>query len=118
MVALGLFFIAFFAIVWYLNKKGTLQKVKWLLWLGVISIPLAYITSQSGWIVAEVGRQPWSIQDVLPLSHSVSNIPVANVKTTFFIFLGIFTIFLIADIGIMINTIRKGPEAVDESKGY
>ncbi len=118
MVLLGFYFIALFALVWYLNRKGTLGKVKWLLWLGVLSIPLAYVASQSGWIVAEVGRQPWSIQDVLPLSQSVSSIPVANVKTTFFIFLTLFTIFLIADIGIMINIIRKGPKAEAENNGY
>lgn len=119
MVLIGLYFIAFFALVWWLGRKGTLSEIKWMQWLGILAIPMAYIASQSGWIVAEVGRQPWSIQDVLPLAQSVSNIPVANVKTTFFLFLAIFTILLIAEIGIMIHTIKKGPEAVaSEGTGY
>jgi cytochrome d ubiquinol oxidase subunit I len=109
MVILGGYFLIFFIIIWYLNKKGIFEKNRWLQWLAVISVPLAYITSQAGWVVAEVGRQPWSIQDVLPLSHSVSNVPTTNVITTFFVFLGIFSILLIAEMSIMIKAIKTGP---------
>ena len=118
MVLLGMYFIAFFIVVWYLNSKNKFVNMKWIQILSVISIPLAYIASQAGWIVAEVGRQPWSIQDVLPIAQSLSNIPAANVKTTFFLFLTIFTILLIAEIGIMIKTIKNGPEAASEGGHY
>lgn len=61
----------------------------------IISIPLVYIASQAGWVVAEMGRQPWTIQDTLPPYAAVSNIAAGAVKTTFFLFLALFTLMLI-----------------------
>jgi len=75
---------------------------------------LAYITSQAGWIVAEVGRQPWTIQDILPVQAAVSNINTSSVQLTFFIFLGLFTVLLSAGIGIMVKQIKQGSEKINE----
>ncbi len=109
MVYLGSFFILLFAaILFFLNRN--LENRKWLLWLSIISIPLVYIASQSGWIVAEVGRQPWAIQDVLPLQAALSALSSTSVMTTFFVFLVLFTILLVAEVKIMIGQIKKGPE--------
>ena len=104
-----MYFIAFFAIIWFLNHKDMLSKMKWVQFIAVVSIPLAYITSEAGWVIAEVGRQPWTIQDVLPAGYSVSNIPTASVKTTFFVFLAVFTALFIAEIKIMLRAIKNGP---------
>ena len=109
MVLLGMYFIAFFAIIWFLNHKDMLSKMRWVQFIAVVSIPLAYITSEAGWVIAEVGRQPWTIQDVLPASYSVSNIPTASVKTTFFVFLAVFMALFIAEIKIMLRAIKNGP---------
>ena len=109
MVLLGMYFIAFFAIIWFLNHKDMLSKMRWIQFIAVVSIPLAYITSEAGWVIAEVGRQPWTIQDVLPAGYSVSNIPTASVKTTFFVFLAVFTALFIAEIKIMLRAIKNGP---------
>ena len=68
--------------------------------------------SQAGWIVAEVGRQPWAIQDLLPVNAAISRLETGSVQTTFFIFLIMFTVLLIAEIGIMLKAIKKGPEEV------
>ena len=76
----------------------------------IISIPLVYIASQAGWVVAEVGRQPWTIQDALPVQAAVSNIAAGAVKTTFTLFLVLFTLMLIAELSIMIHAIKKGPK--------
>ncbi len=76
----------------------------------IFTIPLVYIASQAGWMVAEIGRQPWTIQDVLPLQAAVSAISVQSVMTTFLVFLALFTALLIAEVRIMLNQIRKGPE--------
>ncbi|MDR1544281.1 MAG: cytochrome ubiquinol oxidase subunit I [Prevotellaceae bacterium] len=108
MVLLGGYFLIFFIAYWFFNKKGILEKNKWLQILALISIPLAYICSQAGWVVAEVGRQPWAIQDILPLSASVSKIPTSSVQITFFVFLAVFSILLIAELGIMVKAIKKG----------
>lgn len=109
MVLLGMYFIAFFVIIWFLNHKDMLSKMRWIQFIAVVSIPLAYITSEAGWVIAEVGRQPWTIQDVLPAGYSVSNIPTASVKTTFFVFLAVFMALFIAEIKIMLRAIKNGP---------
>ena len=71
---------------------------------------MVYIAGQAGWIVAEVGRQPWTIEGLLPVKAAVSSVSVNAVKTTFFLFVGIFTLFLVIEMRIMINAIKKGPE--------
>ncbi len=110
MVYLGGFFVLFFAILAYFSFKNNLETKKWLLWLSIISIPLAYVCTQAGWMVAEIGRQPWAIQDVLPLQAAISALSADSVMTTFFIFLILFTALLIAEVRIMLNQIKKGPE--------
>ena len=110
MVILGGFFILLFIVAWVMEHRGKLQGARWMHYVGICSIPLAYIASQAGWIVAEVGRQPWAIQDILPTSASVSRLDSSAVQLTFFIFLILFTILLIAEIRIMVKAIGKGPE--------
>jgi cytochrome d ubiquinol oxidase subunit I len=92
--------------------KDTIEEKRWLLPFGVLSFFLAMIASQAGWIVAEVGRQPWAIQDMLPVGVATSNLAAGNVMTTFWIFAGLFTLLLLAEIKIMFNQIKKGPEGV------
>lgn len=87
MVGLGCLFIVFFAVVLYLLYKKDIAKMRWLLMFAIALVPLAYIASESGWIVAEMGRQPWTIQDMLPVgacrkrctrhqcSHNILHIP-------------------------------------------
>lgn len=110
MVYAGGFFILFFILLWYFNKKNTLDNKKWFLRIGILAIPIAYLASQCGWITAEVGRQPWTIQDVLPVQAAISALSVDSVKITFFVFLVLFTALLIAEIRIMLNQIKKGPK--------
>ena len=83
---------------------------KWALWLVVLTTPLAWLASQAGWVVAEVGRQPWAIQGLLPNVAAVSRLDVGAVQTTFFIFLGLFTLLLVAELSIMGKAIAEGPE--------
>lgn len=111
MVYIGSYFILMFAGILFFLYKKNLAKVKWFLWITLWSIPLAYIASQAGWIVAEVGRQPWAIQDVLPVQAAISALSVESVQITFFLFLILFTALLIAEIRIMLNQIKKGPES-------
>lgn len=109
MVGLGCFLLLMMAAVLWSEYKGRLRNMKWLQWAAIISIPLVYIAGQAGWIVAEVGRQPWAIQDLLPVNAAVSSLGKETVMTTFFIFLAIFTLFLAIEARIMIKAIRKGP---------
>ena len=110
MVGLGFLFIAFFAFIIFLVFKQKLQNAKWVLWTSVFMIPLVYLASQAGWIVAEVGRQPWVIQDILPTMAAVSRIDASAVQITFILFAVIFTALLIAEIKIMVKQIKIGPK--------
>jgi cytochrome d ubiquinol oxidase subunit I len=110
MVALGFYFVLLFALVLLFIYKNSLETKKWLLRLSIFTIPLAYIASMSGWIVAEVGRQPWTIQDLLPTVAAVSNIDASAVQITFWLFAIIFTALLIAEIKIMLKQIKIGPK--------
>lgn len=110
MVYIGGFFVLLFALLCFFDYKKTLDGKKWLLRLAILGFPLAYIASQAGWIVSEVGRQPWAIQDVLPLQAAMSALSVNSVKITFFIFLVLFTALLIAEVRIMWDQIKKGPK--------
>ncbi|MDR1454857.1 MAG: cytochrome ubiquinol oxidase subunit I [Tannerella sp.] len=114
MVILGGFFILLFIAVTVLSYRNRFENKRWLQRVALWSIPLVYIASQAGWVVAEVGRQPWAIQDILPVTAAVSRLNTSSVQITFFIFLILFTVLLIAELGIMVKTIRKGPQTVGE----
>lgn len=73
-------------------------------------VPLAYIASESGWLVAEFGRQPWTIQDMLPTWVAVSDIHSGAVALTFVLFLVLFTLMLAVEISILLRQIKRGPE--------
>ena len=119
MVGMGCLFILFFAVVlagayqfpkalW--KKRDITALPAWHYWVAIALIPLAYIASESGWLVAEFGRQPWTIQDMLPTWASVSDIQSSSVIITFFLFLILFTTMLAVEINIMLHQIKKGPQ--------
>ena len=119
MVGLGCLFILFFAVilaVTYKFPKALLQKYDittlpdWHYWVAILLVPLAYIASESGWLVAEFGRQPWTIQDMLPTWVAVSDVEGFSVALTFFLFLFLFTLMLCVEISILLKQIKKGPE--------
>ena len=136
MVGLGCLFILFFGVICLLAFKvpllsvitrrvlaaiGLLRETEadgyditrlpdWHYWLAIALVPLAYIASESGWLVAEFGRQPWTIQDMLPTWVAVSDLQSSSVILTFFLFLILFTTMLAVEINIMLKQIKKGPE--------
>ncbi len=110
MVILGFFFILLFFLALFFLYRGTLTNNKWLLRVFVISIPLPYIAAELGWVVTEMGRQPWIIQDLMAVSSGVSQLKTGSVITTFVLFAVLFTVLLISEISIMLKAIRKGPK--------
>ena len=110
MVGLGGALLLLMGVVLWANYKKRLASMTWLQWAALLSIPLVYIAGQAGWIVAEVGRQPWVIEGLLPVKAAVSSVSVAAVQTTFFIFVAIFTLFLAIELRILMKAIKKGPE--------
>ena len=136
MVGLGCVFILFFAVIAILAFKIPFLSIftrrllaifciipetasdeynitrlpKWHYIVAIVLVPLAYIASESGWLVAEFGRQPWTIQDMLPTWVAVSDIDSISVALTFFLFLFLFTLMLAVEISILLKQIKKGPE--------
>jgi cytochrome d ubiquinol oxidase subunit I len=118
MVGVGCLFILFFAVIlavvyrwpkFLFGKRDITTLPAWHYWLAIMLIPLGYIGSECGWLVAEFGRQPWTIQDMLPTWASVSDIQASNVAITFFLFLVLFTTMLAVEINILLKQIKRGP---------
>lgn len=116
MVGLGMLMALVLLLTLWFAWKEKLAGKHWLMWIAIICIPLAYICGQCGWIVAEVGRQPWTIQGLLPVNVAISSLSAGAVKTTFFVFLAVFALFLAIEIRIMLGAIRKGPEVEPENR--
>ena len=110
MIGLGMLIALVLLLCLFALWKDKLGQWTWLLWASIICIPLVYICGQSGWVVAEVGRQPWTIQGLLPVNVAISSLSAGAVKTTFFVFLAVFALFLVIEIRIMIRAIGKGPD--------
>jgi cytochrome d ubiquinol oxidase subunit I len=110
MVALGFYFLLLLALVLLSLYQNKIESRRFLLWLSIFTIPLTYIASQSGWVLTEMGRQPWVIQDLLPTMAAVSHINASSVQITFFLFAILFTSLLIAEMSIMIKQIKIGPK--------
>ena len=110
MVMLGFYFILVFAMALFFLFRGTLFKNRWFLWVALFSILLPYVAGEMGWVLAEMGRQPWIIQDLMPASAAVSQIGSGSVITTFILFAVLFTLLLIAEVSIMIRQIKLGPK--------
>lgn len=110
MFTLGIYFFVLFLAVLLFVYKQTFENIKILLYICLWSLPLGYICLETGWIVAEMGRQPWVIQDIMPTFAAISDISVKSVTTTFWLFAVFFTVLLAAEICIMLNQIKKGPD--------
>ena len=111
MVTVGGYLVAFLLLVLlFVYKPKFIEGRKWTRpwwWLSIVTIPLTYLCSASGWIVAEVGRQPWTIQDLMPNKVAVSDLSAGYIQVTFWIFAVLFTALLIADVSIICRQIAK-----------
>lgn len=108
MVIAGGYLLLFFAFAFvgsYWRRQWLTNK--WACIVGMLSIVIVWICSQAGWITAEVGRQPWVIQDILPTRAAISDIAASSVITTFFMFAVVFTVLLVAEMSIMATQINK-----------
>ncbi|MDM0046109.1 cytochrome ubiquinol oxidase subunit I [Variovorax dokdonensis] len=110
MVGLGIFFILLTGTFFVLSARRSLDKHRWLLHVAVWSIPLPFLAAECGWIVAELGRQPWVIEGVLPTAVAVSNLGASTVLLTLVIYTLLYTVLLIIEWKLLLKAIRKGPE--------
>ena len=116
MVGIGTLLLLFFLLIGHVAwRQDITVRSRWLWMAAILMLPLTYIASEAGWIVAELGRQPWAIQDMLPTVAAASDLRSGSVALTFFIFLVLFTVLLIAEIRIMCRVI-KGYKSPFESE--
>ena len=106
MIGLGSFVVLIFLLALWLGYKQQLERFKLFHYAALLALPCVYIAGQCGWIVAEVGRQPWAIQGLLPVNAGVSSLSSGHVVATTCIFAVIFTALLVAEIRIMLRAIR------------
>lgn len=109
MVACGFFFILLFVTAFILSSKRQLEK-RWFLWIAFLSLPLPWVAAELGWVVAEVGRQPWVIEGVLPTFLGASSNTSGAVLTSLIGFIVLYTSLAIVEVYLMMKYIRLGPE--------
>lgn len=112
MVALGFSFAVLFGFALYYSIKGNFIEKKWLLRWALWFIPMPWIAIELGWIVAEYGRQPWSIYGVLPTHLSVSTLSVESIYASLAGFIIFYTVLLIVEMYLMFKFARKGPSSL------
>jgi cytochrome bd ubiquinol oxidase subunit I len=113
MVGLGFFFILLFGVAFYLVSTSRLLRARGLLWVLAFALPLPWVAAELGWVVSEVGRQPWAIEGVLPTFLAVSSVSANNVLVTLFGFISFYSALLIVDIYLMVKAIRLGPGEIE-----
>ena len=112
MVACGFLMLVIFAFAFWHSARRTPDKPRWLLRLALFSLPLPWIASEAGWFVAEYGRQPWAIGEILPTSLAVSSLTAGEVLGTLAAIVVLYSIFLIIEVWLMVRFARKGPSSL------
>ena len=116
MVGLGLAFLFIFSASFYFLIRQRLAPQRWLLKLAVLAIPLPWVAAELGWIVAEYGRQPWTIAGILPTHLSASSIQPSNLYFSLAGFALFYTVLLVIEMKLMFKYARLGPSALHTGK--
>jgi cytochrome d ubiquinol oxidase subunit I len=113
MVGLGMLFLGYFFVVYVMAIKNTYVQSRFMQISSLFILPLPWLAIFLGWTVAEYGRQPWVIQDILPTFKAVSHLSAGTVFSSLAGFFIIYTSLIIVDAILMVRQIKKGPENVD-----
>lgn len=112
MVGLGIYMFALMVLGFWYNAKRVIEQKRWLLWMFLFSIPAPWIAAELGWFVAEFGRQPWAINNVLPTFLAVSDLSRIDLIFSITAFALLYTTFLIIEMYLMVRYTRKGPSSL------
>jgi len=110
MAGLGFCFIGLFAWAFVRAAQRKLSSSKTLLRVSFWALPLPWIAAELGWFVAEAGRQPWTIDGVLPTALSVSSVPASNVAISLAVFVIFYTVLAVVEMSLMVRAVRLGPD--------
>jgi cytochrome d ubiquinol oxidase subunit I len=112
MVGAGFFMLVVFVLALVSSSRRAIMRQRWLLKLAVVAIPMPWIASEMGWLVAELGRQPWTVAEVLPTWMSVSSLSVGDLVFSLCGFVLLYTALLVVELYLMLKFARKGPADV------
>lgn len=111
MVGLGTFMILASLVAIFLSRRQNLERQRWFLTLMVFAIPAPYLAEQFGWLVAELGRQPWIVYGVLKTADAVSkSISTTQVALSLLGFTVLYGLLGAIDIFLLIKYAKKGPD--------
>ena len=113
MAGIGFLQIAVFAGAFVLVSTRRCDT-KWILWTAVAIMPLPWLAAESGWVLAEIGRQPWAVEGVLPTFLGASTLTVGQLWTTIIGFTALYGTLAVIEVGLIVRTIRRGPYAHHE----
>ncbi len=116
MVAAGFTMLLIFVLAFYYNARRIIEKKRWLLRLALYGIPLPWIAIETGWFVAEFGRQPWAIGEVLPTFLATSSLTSGDLIFSMAGFIGFYTFLLAVEMWLMFHFARKGPSSLHTGK--
>ena len=116
MVACGVSMLVLFTLAFWHSARRTVQKPKWLLKFALFSLPLPWLASEAGWFVAEYGRQPWAIGEILPTHMAVSQLTVTDIWISLGTIMVLYTIFVIIEMWLMTKYARLGPSSLHTGK--
>ena len=116
MVACGVSMLLLFTLAFWHSARRTVQKPKWLLKFALFSLPLPWLASEAGWFVAEYGRQPWAIGEILPTHMAVSQLTVTDIWISLGTIVVLYTIFVIIEMWLMTKYARLGPSSLHTGK--
>ena len=112
MVLSGVLMLLLFACAFWASARKNESSKRWLLKWALFSLPLPWIATQTGWWVAEHGRQPWSIGEVLPVHLSASTLSSGDVLGSILALVSFYTVLLIIEMYLMIKFARLGPSSL------
>ncbi|MBK1721843.1 cytochrome ubiquinol oxidase subunit I [Thiocystis violacea] len=112
MVGAGVWMLFLLALGFYFNARRSIQDKRWLLRLFVISIPVPWIAAETGWFVAEFGRQPWAIGEVLPTSIAASSLTANDLIISLSGFILFYTVLFVIEMYLMFKFARLGPSSL------
>ena len=116
MVAMGVLMLFIFALSFYESTRKRIGEKRWLLKLTLFALPAPWIASEMGWFVAEFGRQPWSIGEILPTAMSVSTLSRNDLLGSLAGFIAFYTLLLIVEMYLMIRYARRGPSVLETGR--
>ncbi|MDX2451536.1 cytochrome ubiquinol oxidase subunit I [Desulfosarcina sp.] len=113
MVALGTLFPLLTVVGIFLRRR--LVESPWYLWTMLLAIPLPYLAIEMGWVLAEVGRQPWIVYGLLKTANAASPVAVSQVMTSLVGFILVYSLLGIAGFYLMAKFAIAGPEPAREN---